>query len=228
MIKQIPNLITLGNLLCGCLAIVFLIQEKDWQIASLFLAIGLCCDFLDGFVARLLKAQSELGKQLDSLADLVSFGIFPSFLIFQLFPEDSSLKYLSFVIALASAWRLAKFNLDNSQTYEFKGLPTPANAMFLIGLLPFQMTFTESQSWMQNVWVLLVIIVGTSFLLISNILFLSLKLQKFTWKDNQWRYVLLIVSLILIITFQWASIVLIFLLYILLSLLKQVLLKQET
>lgn len=191
-------------------------------MAIVWMGLGLIFDFLDGFVARLLKAQSALGKQLDSLADLVSFGVFPSFLIFQLFPEDSTLKYLSFVIALASAWRLATFNLDTTQTQEFKGLPTPANAMFIIGILLFQMIFPETQPWIQNTWILVLIILTSSFLLVSNIPFLSLKFQKFTWKGNEWRYLLLGCSLLLIITFHWASITLIFFVYLILSLLRVV------
>jgi len=157
--KNIPNLFTLLNLVFGCLAIVFTLQngimitadaegaellyipEKIWM-ASLFIGIAAVVDFLDGFVARLFKASSEMGKQLDSLADVVSFGVAPGMIMYQFlrlsFAQDAdgldvSLIYLlpAFVLPCAAAWRLARFNLDTEQSYSFKGMPVPAVGLFV-------------------------------------------------------------------------------------------------
>ena len=134
MKKYIPNLITSLNLLSGCLAILFVISG-DLVIASLLVILGMFFDFFDGLVARLLQVQSEIGKQLDSLADMVTFGVAPGVVIYSFlssFIEDSYIPYISFVIPLLSAVRLAKFNLDSNQSDKFIGLPTPANALFFV------------------------------------------------------------------------------------------------
>ena len=160
--KQIPNLFTLLNLVFGCLAIVFILQngitvsgnadganlidipEKIWM-ASLFIGLAAVVDFLDGFVARLFKASSEMGKQLDSLADVVSFGVAPAMIMYQFLrlsyaqeesSLDTSIVWLlpAFIIPCAAAWRLARFNLDTSQSHTFKGMPVPAAGIFVASL----------------------------------------------------------------------------------------------
>jgi CDP-diacylglycerol--serine O-phosphatidyltransferase len=136
MKKQIPNLITLLNLLSGCIALVFVSQDNFW-FAFYFVCLGIFFDFFDGFFARIFKVQSPLGVQLDSLADMVTSGVVPGFVMLKMLSELSSeafLPYFGFIITLGSCYRLAKFNIDTRQTDSFIGLPTPANALFILSL----------------------------------------------------------------------------------------------
>lgn len=232
--KHIPNFISLLNLLSGCFAIVAAFDNK-LALATYFIGFSLIFDFLDGMSARLLKVKSEIGKQLDSLADLVSFGLVPAVIVYQLLIESfyyNAMRFgdpwllgsFAFLITLFSAIRLAKFNIDESQTYIFKGLPTPANAI-LIASFPLIIEFHPNSQFVidiiLNTWFLIFIVVFLSFLLVSNIPFISLKFTDLSWKNNSIRFMLIVLSIILVVLFQFIAIPLILILYILLSFLNK-------
>ncbi len=231
----IPNFITSLNILSGSTAIVFAFENKFFE-ASCLIGLAVVFDFLDGFSARLLKAYSELGKQLDSLADVVSFGFAPSVFMYQLnklvFIKEGQFSNLihpgfitvlifgsSFLIVVFSALRLAKFNIDNEQTNSFKGLPTPANAIFITSLMLiiFKYENTIYDSFILNHYFLVPVSLVSSFLLVSNIPMFSLKFKTFGFKKNIFQYILLLISLILLITLHFLAIPLIILTYVLLS-----------
>jgi len=247
--KQVPNLFTLLNLLFGCIAIVFTLQngidiisdtngsqllilpEKIW-LASLFIGLAGVVDFLDGFVARLFKATSEMGKQLDSLADVVSFGVAPGMILYQFLRLsvaqqedglDASIIWLvpAFIIPCAAAWRLAKFNIDTEQEYGFKGVPTPAVGL-LIASLPL-IYWNVQEEWLTNIllnkWILYAIIALLSFLMVSNIPILSFKFRDFSIKNNLPKYLLIALGIVAIIILKWLAVPLIFIAYVLVSLL---------
>lgn len=239
----IPNLLTLGNLLCGLLAIYHISQiAVDDNIIRCFyfpiqsaihlIFLALLLDFLDGFVARLLKVDGEIGKQLDSLADMVTFGVVPGLIMFYALNdfgvvhepmETETMKWITkkvatvplcLIIPLAAAYRLAKFNIDTEQSVNFKGLATPAMTIFVIGLYYLSFSFKE----VRNPFLLSTISVILSFLMVSNIPMFSLKAKNFSWKDNWFRYILLIVSVILLIWLKLAAFAIIIPFYIVLSL----------
>lgn len=217
----IPNLLTLGNLLCGCFGIFF-VFEGDLKMASYLTGLALLLDFGDGFLARLLNSASPIGKELDSLADMVTFGALPAFVVFSLvrnasgeFPEY--LPYLAFVIAVFSALRLAKFNIDTRQSESFIGLPTPANGM-IVAAFPFILD-NSNLDFLANPWVLVAYAFVISFLLIAEIPLFALKFKNFTWQDNRIKYIFLVLSLVLLVLFMIPAIPLIIILYFLLSLL---------
>ena len=228
--KHIPNFITLLNLLSGCIAIV-LIFHKNIYLASCFIGFSFVLDFLDGMLARLLNVKSEIGKQLDSLADLVSFGLVPGFILFHLINENNEMEYFiisnisfisffAFLIPMFSALRLAKFNIDESQALSFKGLPTPANAILIASfplIIKFHSDFDCIVNLLQNIWFLVGIVLIQSFLLVSNISLMALKFTDFSWKNNYLKFILILVSIILIILFKFIAIPIIILFYILLS-----------
>ena len=236
LLKHIPNLITSLHLLMGCLSIVYTFQGK-LIVAAVFIFIAGVLDFADGLAARLLNAGSEFGKMLDSLADTVSFGVAPSFIMFQLLSQSlfggyigcgdnlgaaSFVEFLiltsAFVIAIFSVLRLAKFNLDERQTSYFVGVPTPANA-FLIASLPFVLVDYELVSnFLLKIYVLVPMIFILSFLLVAEIPIISLKFKNLSFRDNRSRYILLIISLILLILLRVSAYPIIFLLYIIISL----------
>ncbi len=235
IVKHIPNFVTCLNLIAGTLAVIYAFESKLEQSCYL-IGIALILDFLDGFLSRLLNAYSELGKQLDSLADLISFGLAPSVFLYQLnklvFINDGNFSSLikpdiitfiilgsSFLVVIFSALRLAKFNIDEEQTTSFKGLPTPANAILIASfpLIVFQYENTIYSDIILNHYFLLSIAVVSSFLLISNIPMFSLKLKSFAVKKNLIQYIFLLISLILLITLQFLAIPLIIITYILLS-----------
>jgi CDP-diacylglycerol---serine O-phosphatidyltransferase len=247
--KQIPNLFTLLNLVFGCLAIVCILQngvviqyngegsqyidipEKIW-LASLFIAIAAIVDFLDGFVARLFKATSEMGKQLDSLADVVSFGVAPSMIIYQFLrmsfakeQDGIEVSFLwlvpAFLIAVAGAYRLARFNLDSSQQHGFKGVPIPAVGL-LVASLPMIYWHTSSTAVVDllfNKWVLYAFTALISWLMVSTLPLMALKFTDASLKNNLPKIILLVFSLIAVVLFQWLSVPVIFIGYIILSLL---------
>jgi CDP-diacylglycerol--serine O-phosphatidyltransferase len=246
--RQIPNLFTLLNLFFGCLAIICVLQtglvinsneygeqlidipEKIWM-ASLFIGLAGLVDFLDGFVARLLKASSEMGKQLDSLADVVSFGVAPGMILYQFLrlsfakePNglDTSMAFLlpAFIIPCAAAYRLAKFNIDDSQQFGFKGVPTPAVGL-LIASFPLIYWFTNNQSinnLFLNKWFLYGIIVVLSYLMVSNLPIMALKFKDYSLKNNIPKIALVILTLILSFLLKWAAIPVVFIAYIIISL----------
>ena len=248
MLKQIPNIFTLLNLICGCIAIVYTMQngitiqydaegaqfidlsEKIWM-ASLFIGMAAVIDFLDGFVARLFDASSEMGKQLDSLADVVSFGIAPSMIVYQFLRMsyasgeggiDISIFLLvpAFIIAAAGAYRLARFNLDNSQQYGFKGVPIPA-AGLLIASLPliyWNSTNATILNLLTNKLFLYALILLVSWLMVSKLPLMALKFTNVSVKDNISKYILVIFSIIAAVVFGWIAVPIIFIAYIILSL----------
>jgi CDP-diacylglycerol--serine O-phosphatidyltransferase len=224
------------NLLCGCIAILLSFENLD--AASYLIGIAIIFDFLDGFTARILNAKTDIGKDLDSLADVVSFGVAPGFILYfliQIYSNEltllvsgtSYIPFIAFVIPLFSALRLAKFNNDDRQTDHFIGLPTPANAL-LIASLPLiisqESTLTGIcldcvQSIVKNKYFLIALTVLLSYLLIAEIPLLSLKFQSFGWKENKFRYIFLGISLILLILFFYIAIPIIIIVYFILSLL---------
>ena len=223
----VPNMLTLANLVAGAIAIVVALRTHNYELSLWLIVAAAVCDFFDGFAARLLKQQSPLGVQLDSLADDISFGLAPAVVMFDLYSQSSSyyllpenvmswLGYLCFIIAAFSALRLAKFNIDTTQNEEFEGLPTPANALMLMSLA--QLCAHGSVTIFQEQ--VLLISVAASFLLISPIRMFSLKFKSFRLADNKLRYGFLLVSLVLIILLPAYSVVAIIVLYIVLSTLK--------
>jgi len=230
MKKQIPNMITSLNLLCGILAIYFSFLG-DLKIAATLMALGAFFDFFDGMAARLLQVKSEMGKQMDSLADMVSFGLVPGFIVFQLMRTSPDLPqfmigdalitpFLAFIIPVLSAYRLAKFNIDTRQTDSFIGLPTPALALF-IGSLPFILDgyFSFEFDGLHSYYILLLISIILSLLLVSELPLFSLKFKNLSWKDNSIRFIFLGISLGALILLQIGAFPFIILLYIILSLL---------
>lgn len=232
--SKLPNLLTLINLLAGCLALIAIFSEQ-LTIAVCLIGVALLFDFLDGAFARILKAQSDMGKELDSLADVVSFGVVPGFIMFMLmrdtvqdissgYPVDLFLPYTGLLIPLFSALRLAKFNIDPHQREIFIGLPTPASAI-LIASFPLILHFQSDIIWanylLENKYVLVIITILISFLLISPIRLFSLKFKVLAWKENSTRYIFLLLSFLIILFFHFMAIPLIILLYILMSLIIQ-------
>ncbi|MFN8406555.1 MAG: CDP-diacylglycerol--serine O-phosphatidyltransferase [Sphingobacteriaceae bacterium] len=228
MKKYIPNGITCLNLFSGCLGIVYAFQG-ELKYASLAILTAAIFDFFDGLSARVLQVYSDMGKELDSLADMVSFGLLPSVMVYQLFllaPQVGCLKISAFIIAIFSALRLAKFNLDVRQTENFIGLPTPANAL-LVASLPMIIADENAclTSWILNPFFLLGFSVVMSFLLIAELPLLSLKFKNLSVSDNLLRYSLILSSLILLVIFRFAAVPIIILVYILLSIIQFRLLK---
>jgi len=215
MIRHIPNFLTCCNLLCGCFGVVFVLEGRTVPAAYFVWVAGLF-DFMDGFAARLLKVSSPIGKELDSLADMVSFGLLPSLVMYKMMVvagTPSYLPYVAFSIAAFSALRLAIFNLDERQSDSFRGLPTPANALLLTAL-----PLLPSIALLKDYRVLTFIIILSSYLLVSGIELFALKFKNFSWADNKIRFTFLGLSVLLLITLQLAAIPVIILLYIGLSL----------
>jgi CDP-diacylglycerol---serine O-phosphatidyltransferase len=216
MIRHIPNFLTCCNLLCGCFGIVFLMEGRSVP-AAYFVWIACVFDFFDGFSARLLKVSSPIGKELDSLADVVSFGVLPALVMYRLIEESSEgpIAYVGFMIAAFSALRLAIFNVDETQRDSFRGLNTPANTLFITSL---PLLHHRVGDWLYQPWVLVMITVAFSLLLVSRIEIFALKFKNFSWADNKLRFTFLILSVLLLAIFQVVAIPLIILLYIVLSL----------
>lgn len=247
MKKQIPNLLTLLNLLCGSIAVILAVNSH-FVSAALFVFLGIFFDFFDGFAARKLNVQSELGLQLDSLADMVTSGLVPGIFMYKLLQlvgpswqesvdslgfnrtigfEFSNpefyfvLPIIGLLITLASAYRLAKFNLDEDQQGFFKGLPTPANTLLIISL-PLIIEFQNSDAInaiILNKWFLIGLTFLSCYLLNSGIKLFALKFKNYSFKDNATRYIFLILCIVLLIVLQFAAIPIIILLYIIMSVL---------
>ena len=216
MKKHIPNLATLGNLLSGVIGIVW-VSEGAFALGAYMILLGNLFDFFDGLLARLLKVSSPIGKELDSLADLVTFGVLPSLMLYFMAPTDSLLKFGVFVMAAAAAYRLAKFNLDTRQSEHFIGIPTPLNAL-VVASLPF---IFEKADWLPQqsalLWILLGIAWLMSILMVSELPLLSLKFKELSWQGNQARFVFLGISLALVIGLQFVAVPLILVAYLLCS-----------
>jgi CDP-diacylglycerol--serine O-phosphatidyltransferase len=241
MRKHIPNFITLLNLFCGCVATVFAVLNQ-LEVAGLFVALGIFFDYFDGLAARVLNVKSELGLQLDSLADMVTSGLVPGIVMFQLlglsqmggwnnevlngmtylgdFQLRSLWPFLGFIITMASAYRLAKFNLDENQVSSFIGLPTPANALLILSL-PLILFYHSSNILAEvilNQWFLIGLTLLSAFLLNCNLPLFALKFKNWSFTDNALRYIFLIISLVLLITMQFLAVPIIILFYVLSSL----------
>jgi len=224
--KHIPNLITLLNLFSGCVALVFAI-ELNFEMASFFVSLGIFLDFFDGFFARLFKVSSPLGLQLDSLADMITSGLVPGFVMFVMLNNytlatDNWIAYLGFIITLGSCYRLANFNIDTRQTDSFIGLPTPANALFILSL-PLVLQHTNSDviaAILENQWTLLAITALSAFILNAEIPLFSLKIKEFNFAKNKLQIIFLIASIVLLVVFKYLGIPLVIVFYVLLSVFK--------
>jgi len=232
MIKNsIPNMLTLANMLAGILSIMVGMQG-DLVLASYLILIGAGFDFMDGFAARMLKAYSELGKQLDSLSDLVTFGVAPGFILFNMInlshgqPGNSSsggtlLPYLGFMIPLFAGLRLAKFNIDENQETSFVGIPTPAVAI-LVASFPLikDMLYVDKgliYMLITNTYFLTGVAVIMSLLMVLPLPMFAFKFKSYAWKDNKIKYSFMLISLILMIWIHFLAIPLIIALYVFLS-----------
>jgi CDP-diacylglycerol--serine O-phosphatidyltransferase len=231
--KHIPNLLTLGNLLCGTIATIFAV-EGNFTAAALFVIAGILFDFLDGFVARLLKVSGELGKQLDSLADMVTSGVVPGVIMFNMihnnsfdtlnFFDDSFLEValLGLLLTLGACYRLAKFNLDTRQSDSFIGLPTPAMSLFVISLPLIQQSSEIEfvQNLISNNYFLIIVTLLLTYIMNAEIPLFSLKFKNYSFQKNWIIYVFLLFSLLLILLLNYLSIPIIIMLYVILSLVK--------
>ncbi len=217
--KHIPNSLTLLNALSGCIGIIQVLDGNIYY-GAYFVILSAAFDFLDGFVARILKVQGELGKQLDSLADAISFGLLPGIVLFAMSESSSEanwLTYLTLSVPVFSIYRLAKFNLDTRQTDRFIGLPTPSSALF-ITTLPFLATkWPAMGDLISSPFVLAGIAIIISFLLVAELPLIALKFKNFSFKDNVYRYLLIALGLAVAIWLGLAGIPFIILAYIGLS-----------
>jgi CDP-diacylglycerol--serine O-phosphatidyltransferase len=223
--KHIPNIITLLNLFCGCIAVVF-VSELNFEMAFFFVSLGIFLDFFDGFFARLFKVAGPLGLQLDSLADMVTSGVVPGFVMFWLLKEaqdpaapNQILPYLGFIITLGSCYRLANFNIDTRQTDSFIGLPTPANTLFIMSL-PLVIKFSDSMvvfELLTNQWFLLAISLFSAYILNAEIPLFSLKIKDFSFKKNALQIVFLSLCVLLLVLLHYLAIPLVIITYVLLS-----------
>lgn len=215
--KHIPNAITCANLFSGCIGVVFAFNG-ELEIAAYFVLLSGLFDFFDGMVARLLNVKSEIGKQLDSLADMVSFGFLPGVVMFQLLKisdySSEYLPYLGFFITVFSALRLAKFNIDERQTEDFIGLNTPMNTLFIVSLPFIAHDYPEIIS---SSITLISIVAITCYLLVSEIKIFSFKLSDTSWAKNKYKFVFLMISLLLIGFLKFVAVPFILILYISLS-----------
>lgn len=247
--KYIPNFVTLLNLFSGSIAVIFAVHN-NFIAASVFVFLGIFFDFFDGLLARKLNVQSPLGVQLDSLADMVTSGLVPGIVMYKLIsisldaPEvmtqnewnsDFSLTNLNIApmaliglfITLAAAYRLAKFNIDEDQQSYFKGLPTPANTLLILSL-PLIIQFQNNNfvtSLILNQWFLIALTVLSCYLMNSNIKLFALKFKNFGFADNKFRYLLIISTIVLLALLHFIAIPIIIVLYILLSILDNLLTK---
>jgi CDP-diacylglycerol--serine O-phosphatidyltransferase len=245
--KQIPNIFTLINLVFGCIAIILVLQTGETIVlleasgatqvtlpermawGSLFIFGAAIIDFFDGFLARALKANSEKGKQLDSLCDVVSFGVAPGMILYQLLrigyaQEENGLdvSFLAllpaFIFSAAVAWRLAKFNISTNQTYSFRGVPSPAGGLLVASFpLIIWYQYYNLQAFFINTWFLYAVILLVSYLMVSNVPFIAMKFTSYSFRKNTLKYSLLILSLICIIVFKWLAVPIVFILYVVFS-----------
>ncbi|CAM3565788.1 phosphatidylcholine/phosphatidylserine synthase [Zobellia roscoffensis] len=233
MKKYIPNLITLLNVFCGCVATVFA-ASNQLEMAALYVFLGIFFDFFDGLAARVLNVQSELGVQLDSLADMITSGLVPGIVMFQLLnmanfgswsEGGSAYSFMSlmdyiplfgFLITLGSAYRLAKFNIDENQVSSFVGLPTPANALLILSLaLILQYHDNDTLNGIiLNTWFLVFMTILSTYLLNANIPLFALKFKTWSFKDNAVRYIFIIISAVLLLTLRVLAVPVIIVFYV--------------
>ena len=227
MKKHIPNAITCCNLISGCVA-TFFAFERMYEMALLFIIIGAVFDFFDGMSARLLRVSSPIGKELDSLADDVTFGVAPSSIVFAFLSSQhlhvTLLPFLAFLIAAFSALRLAKFNLDERQTTSFIGLPTPANALFwgaVIQWLHWQEMFEPYQLPAYYIYIVVALIPLSCYLLVAEIPLFALKFKQWGWKGNEVKYVFVATSALILLVLGIIGIAAVIAWYVLLSVVTQ-------
>ena len=215
--KHIPNAITCANLFSGCIGIVYAFRG-DLEVAAYLVVLSGIFDFFDGFAARLLNVKSDIGKELDSLADVISFGFLPGVVMFQLLSQSDFsspyLPYFGFLITVFSALRLAKFNIDTRQTEDFIGLNTPMNTLFIVSLPFIQKDYPAV---IGSSALLIGLIALLSWLLVSEIKIFSLKFNSTSWTKNKLKYIFLILSALLVIVLKFAAVPLVLILYIALS-----------
>lgn len=233
MIRHIPNAFTLANLLCGCIALVCLFEDAP-HLVPYFVAAAVIFDVFDGMIARMLHINSEIGKQLDSLADMVTFGFLPGAIMFKMIsasmgienlPPDEYLRqpalwfsFIGFSITLFSALRLAKFNLDARQSDGFIGLPTPSSTLFVMGLMMIWLYGPYSlRPYLNDNYILSLISVVLSYLLIAELPMFSLKFKNFGWKGNEERYLGLLLATISFVVLKHAALALNVFMYVLYS-----------
>jgi CDP-diacylglycerol--serine O-phosphatidyltransferase len=223
--KNIPNAITSLNLVSGCIGIM-LVFRGSVELGSIFVIIAAVFDFFDGMVARLLHVHSEIGKELDSLADLVSFGVLPGALVFVMLEHSAApnwVVYFALLIPVFSAIRLAKFNLDTRQSESFLGLPVPANAIFWVGITYINTRVVASgfnvflQSIFNRPLIIIILTVVLSLLLVSELPLFSLKFKNLKWANNQTRLIFIGLALLLFLVLGVSSLPMIIVLYIIIS-----------
>ncbi len=223
----IPNLFTISNLICGCIATVSILYGWYGMAFATFI-LGLVFDFSDGLVARALGVSSEMGKQLDSLADMVSFGVVPGTILFSLLSRGwygdrwgEYFPYLAlpgFLFTGFAAYRLGKFNLDERQTDEFRGLATPGSTIFVMGIMmAYHQDFWGWSRWLANPWFLYAVTLAMGMAMIGEFKMFSFKAKNFGWKGNELRYGFLGISICFLFIFQYLGLSLGVILYLLLS-----------
>jgi len=223
--RQIPNIFTLLNLFSGCVALIAIFKNQ-YEYAFYFVALGIFFDFFDGFFARLLHVSSPLGLQLDSLADMVTSGVVPGATMFFLFQNvlyDPArivpMSFIGFLITLGACYRLANFNIDTRQTDSFIGLPTPANALFIMSL-PLIIKYNAESNLpviLSNIWILITISLASAFIMNAEIPLFSLKIKNFSFQKNLLQLFFIVTSILLIIIFGYLGVALTIVFYILLS-----------
>lgn len=225
--QHIPNAITCGNLVSGCLSILFLTQNMPVKAALMIFVAGLF-DFLDGFTARLLKVHSPIGADLDSLSDVVSFGVAPGFIMYWLMSRSFDLPQwciagikvlpcLAFLLTVFSAIRLARFNVDETQKTSFRGIPAPGMAIFIASLPLALSQVHHLKDGALSYWACIGITLIFSFMMVSRLRFFSFKMKSAKWKGNEVRWVFLLVALVSFMIFKWLALPFVMMLYILLS-----------
>ncbi len=226
MRSNIPNILTVLNLLCGCMAIVCLINN-DFQLAFVFIFIGGMADYFDGMVARMLNVHSPFGKELDSLADMVSFGVFPAMILYILLSKNGGpmigplhlIGIPGFLLAGFACIRLAKFNLDTRQADDFIGMPTPSCTLFIVGLmLMYDHNSFGLAEWLTSPYFLYPVTAIFSYLLVSEIPMFSFKFKSKQWKGNEHRIVFMVLGIVLLIVLREVAFSLMILMYILYAL----------
>jgi len=241
--KQLPNILTLLNLLSGTIAVYFAVKNQ-LEITAVFVFLGIFFDFFDGFVARILNVQGELGKQLDSLADVVTSGVVPGIILLQLIMKSLSkgswdimvntienhsiwdnftttflISIIGLIFTLAAAYRLAKFNIDERQTSSFIGLPTPAAALVVVSL-PLILMYADNElvnTIINNTWFLIGLTILLSYLMNAEIVLFTLKFKEYSWKNNKAKFIFILLTILLSVFFKFIAIPIIILLYVLIS-----------
>ena len=243
MKKHIPNILTLGNLFCGTVATIYAVQG-NFEIAGILVVLGIFFDFFDGFAARVLNVSGELGKQLDSLADMVTSGVVPGIVMFKFLAISPNLdtlenaaidtnwmnfnfapiQFLGLLLTLGACYRLAKFNIDTRQSESFIGLPTPAMSLFIISLPLIQeySTIESIQNLISNHYFLILVTVLLTYLMNAELPLFSLKFKEYSVKNNAVKYMFILISVLLIFSLHVISIPIIIFLYVSLSIIRKI------